>query len=126
MLYLPLLAPMPMPMPCCAQVSDKERKVELDTLFRDVASVVSEKCINPEVRPLCLLCQLWGRAPAGLAAGGATGSGELGERWGGCSVGAAEVLCSGWSIGVAACPGLVLILPRPRLADAAALYHHHD
>ncbi|PRW61221.1 ribosome maturation SBDS [Chlorella sorokiniana] len=30
------------------QVSDKERKVELDTLFRDVASVLSEKCINPE------------------------------------------------------------------------------
>lgn len=30
------------------QVSDKERKVELDTLFRDVAGVVSEKCINPE------------------------------------------------------------------------------
>ncbi|GAB4814927.1 hypothetical protein N2152v2_001973 [Parachlorella kessleri] len=32
------------------QVSDKERKVELDTLFRDVASIVSEKCINPETR----------------------------------------------------------------------------
>lgn len=30
------------------QVSDKERKVELDTLFRDVASVLSEKCINPD------------------------------------------------------------------------------
>lgn len=30
------------------QVSDKERKVELDTLFRDVASIISEKCINPE------------------------------------------------------------------------------
>lgn len=30
------------------QVSDKERKVELDTLFRDVASVLGEKCINPE------------------------------------------------------------------------------
>ncbi|KAL4855148.1 Ribosome maturation protein [Chlorella vulgaris] len=30
------------------QISDKERKVELDTLFRDVASVLSEKCINPE------------------------------------------------------------------------------
>jgi len=29
------------------QVSDKERKVELDTLFRDVSSVLSEKCINP-------------------------------------------------------------------------------
>lgn len=32
------------------QVSDKERKVELDTLFRDVASVLSEKCINPETK----------------------------------------------------------------------------
>jgi hypothetical protein len=31
-------------------VSDKERKVELDTIFRDVASVLSEKCINPESR----------------------------------------------------------------------------
>ena len=32
------------------QVSDKERKVELDTLFRDVASVLSDKCINPDTR----------------------------------------------------------------------------
>jgi ribosome maturation protein SDO1 len=30
------------------QVSDKERKVELDTLFRDVASILSEKCVNSE------------------------------------------------------------------------------
>ena len=30
------------------QISDKERKLELDTLFRDVASVLSEKCLNPE------------------------------------------------------------------------------
>lgn len=30
------------------QVSDKERKVELDTLFRDVASILCEKCLNPE------------------------------------------------------------------------------
>ncbi len=30
------------------QVSDKERKVELDTLFRDVASIISEKCVNPD------------------------------------------------------------------------------
>ncbi|PSC73308.1 ribosome maturation SBDS [Micractinium conductrix] len=37
------------------QVSDKERKVELDTLFRDVASVLSEKCINPDTsRPYTL------------------------------------------------------------------------
>jgi ribosome maturation protein SDO1 len=32
------------------QVSDKERKVELDTLFGDVASVLSEKCVNPETK----------------------------------------------------------------------------
>jgi ribosome maturation protein SDO1 len=32
------------------QVSDKERRVELDEVFRDVASVLSEKCINPETR----------------------------------------------------------------------------
>lgn len=30
------------------QVSDKERKVELDTLFRDVAGILSEKCVNPK------------------------------------------------------------------------------
>ena len=30
------------------QVSDKERKLEFDTIFRDVASVLSEKCVNPE------------------------------------------------------------------------------
>lgn len=30
------------------QVSDKERKVELDTLFRDVAAILSEKCVNPK------------------------------------------------------------------------------
>lgn len=30
------------------QVSDKERKKELDTLFRDVAGILSEKCINPK------------------------------------------------------------------------------
>ena len=30
------------------QVSDKERKLELDTLFRDVAGILSEKCINPK------------------------------------------------------------------------------
>lgn len=31
-----------------AQVSERERKVELDESFRDVASVILEKCINPE------------------------------------------------------------------------------
>lgn len=30
------------------QISDKERKVELDTLFRDVAAILSEKCVNPK------------------------------------------------------------------------------
>lgn len=30
------------------QVSDKERQLELDSLFKDVASVLSEKCINPD------------------------------------------------------------------------------
>ena len=30
------------------QVSDKERQLELDSLFNDVASVLSEKCINPD------------------------------------------------------------------------------
>ena len=32
------------------QVSDKERKVELDALFRDVVSVLVDKCVNPQVR----------------------------------------------------------------------------
>ncbi|KAG1671280.1 hypothetical protein FOA52_010851 [Chlamydomonas sp. UWO 241] len=30
------------------QVADKERKVEYDNLFRDVACVLVEKCVNPE------------------------------------------------------------------------------
>jgi SBDS protein C-terminal domain len=30
------------------QVSDKERKVELDARFRDVASIILEKCVNPD------------------------------------------------------------------------------
>jgi ribosome maturation protein Sdo1 len=29
-------------------VADKERKVEYDNLFRDVASVLVEKCVNPD------------------------------------------------------------------------------
>ncbi|KAK9810118.1 hypothetical protein WJX72_005065 [[Myrmecia] bisecta] len=32
------------------QVSDKERQVEYDSLFKDVASIISEKCINPETK----------------------------------------------------------------------------
>lgn len=30
------------------QVSDKERKVHYDALFKDVASVLVQKCVNPE------------------------------------------------------------------------------
>ena len=30
--------------------------MELDTLFRDVASVLSEKCINPESNRPCACC----------------------------------------------------------------------
>jgi ribosome maturation protein SDO1 len=38
-----------------AQVSEKERKAELEETFRDVASVILEKCINPETnRPYTL------------------------------------------------------------------------
>jgi ribosome maturation protein SDO1 len=29
-------------------VSDKERKVHYDALFKDVASVLVQKCVNPE------------------------------------------------------------------------------
>lgn len=32
------------------QVSDKERQAQLETMFRDIATIVSEKCINPETR----------------------------------------------------------------------------
>lgn len=50
------------PLNSMAQVSDKERKVELDTLFRDVASVLSEKCINPESNRPCERAGLGWRA----------------------------------------------------------------
>jgi ribosome maturation protein SDO1 len=30
------------------QVSDKERDLEIDSLFKDVASVLAEKCVNPD------------------------------------------------------------------------------
>ena len=30
------------------QLSDKEREVELQNLFRDVASILAEKCVNPQ------------------------------------------------------------------------------
>lgn len=29
------------------QVSDKERDVELSSMFKDVASIIAEKCVNP-------------------------------------------------------------------------------
>lgn len=29
------------------QVSDKERDLEIESLFKDVASVLAEKCVNP-------------------------------------------------------------------------------
>ena len=32
---------------CTMQVSDKERELELDSLFKDVASILAEKCVNP-------------------------------------------------------------------------------
>ncbi|KAM7398919.1 hypothetical protein PAMP_018223 [Pampus punctatissimus] len=32
------------------QVSDKERQNQLETMFRDIATVVAEKCVNPETR----------------------------------------------------------------------------
>lgn len=35
------------------QVSGEERKHQLDSLFKDIATIVAEKCINPETgRPL--------------------------------------------------------------------------
>ena len=30
------------------QVSDKERQIQLESLFKDVATIVAEKCVNPE------------------------------------------------------------------------------
>lgn len=32
------------------QVSDKERQSQLETMFRDIATVVAEKCVNPETK----------------------------------------------------------------------------
>jgi len=29
------------------QVSDKERQSQLETMFRDIATIVSDKCVNP-------------------------------------------------------------------------------
>uniref|UniRef100_A0A8C6T692 Ribosome maturation protein SBDS n=1 Tax=Neogobius melanostomus TaxID=47308 RepID=A0A8C6T692_9GOBI len=32
------------------QVSDKERRTQLETSFRDIATIVAEKCVNPETK----------------------------------------------------------------------------
>ncbi|XP_076002702.1 ribosome maturation protein SBDS isoform X2 [Genypterus blacodes] len=32
------------------QVSDKERQSQLESMFRDIATVVAEKCVNPETK----------------------------------------------------------------------------
>ncbi|XP_066931995.1 ribosome maturation protein SBDS-like [Clytia hemisphaerica] len=32
------------------QVSDKERTQQLETMFRDIASIVSDKCVNPDTK----------------------------------------------------------------------------
>ncbi|XP_037337351.1 ribosome maturation protein SBDS [Pungitius pungitius] len=32
------------------QVSDKERHSQLETMFRDIATIVAEKCVNPETK----------------------------------------------------------------------------
>ena len=32
------------------QVSDKERQSQLEAMFRDIATVVAEKCVNPDTR----------------------------------------------------------------------------
>jgi len=31
-------------------VSDKERTQQLETMFRDIASIVSDKCVNPDTK----------------------------------------------------------------------------
>ncbi|XP_077398176.1 ribosome maturation protein SBDS isoform X2 [Festucalex cinctus] len=32
------------------QVSDKERQCQLETMFRDIATIVADKCVNPDTR----------------------------------------------------------------------------
>lgn len=32
------------------QVSEKERQVELEAMFRDIATIVSNMCVNPETK----------------------------------------------------------------------------
>lgn len=31
-------------------MSDKERQAQLETMFRDIATIVAEKCVNPETK----------------------------------------------------------------------------
>jgi len=45
----------PDPVRCREQISDKERELEFATLFKDVAGVLADKCINPDTqRPYTL------------------------------------------------------------------------
>lgn len=32
------------------QISDKERQTRLDTLYRDVAMIVADKCVHPDTK----------------------------------------------------------------------------
>ena len=32
------------------QVSEKERQQQLESMFRDIATIVAEKCVNPETK----------------------------------------------------------------------------
>ena len=32
------------------QVSDKERHTQLEQMFRDIATIVADKCVNPETK----------------------------------------------------------------------------
>lgn len=31
-------------------MSDRERQTQLETMFRDIATIVAEKCVNPETK----------------------------------------------------------------------------
>lgn len=31
-------------------MSDKERQAQLETMFRDIATIVAEKCVNPDTK----------------------------------------------------------------------------
>ena len=32
------------------QVSEKERSMQLESMFRDIATIVADKCVNPETK----------------------------------------------------------------------------